>query len=458
MIPAMSSDKKPLFIEEYSLDDLLEWSTQDLETLDIRRLGHTEPIVVARFLERLNLDQRRDVLRGLSTEHASAILSQMAAEQSAEVVGSMREERAVGILEDFEPDDAADVVAELNEDDRQRLLKKLEPETAKTVRNLLTYDADTAGGVMTPLMAKVDDNMLVDAAIDTIREQSKNLEDVNYIYVVDQEQHLRGIVSIRQLLLAGPKQKIAEIMNDRVKGVFHPEADKEEVALALAELNLLSLPIVDEENRLLGIVTVDDVIDILKAEATEDIQKFVGAGGDESIHDKMGFSLKKRQPWLQINLLTALLASVVVYFFRNEIEQVAMLAVLMPIIASMGSNSGAQTLAIAIRSLALGEIEPKDHRRLYLKESFLGLINGLFTGIACALLTFLFSQDVIMSLIVWVALILNMGLAGLAGAFIPLLLKRWNLDPAQSSYIFLTTISDVGGFFVFLALGAWLLL
>ena len=159
-----------IVVQEYTLDDLLAWPNQELGSLEAERLLHTEPTVIARFLERLNVEQRRVVPRRLPTEETSAILSDLDADQSAQVVGSMREDRALGILEDFEPDDAADVVAELDEDDRQRLLKKLEPETAKTVRDLLSYDADTAGGVMTPLMAKVDEQMLVDEAINTTLE------------------------------------------------------------------------------------------------------------------------------------------------------------------------------------------------------------------------------------------------------------------------------------------------
>ena len=445
-------------LEDYTLEALLEWPIAELESLDQQRLAQTEPTVVAHFLERLNVDQRRDVLRKLDPEVAAEILAEMDADQSAEVVSKMREDRAVGILEDFEPDDAADLVGELKATDQQRLLEKLEPETAATVRSLLSYDPETAGGVMTPAVATVQKDMSVNAAIESIRKQSEDLEDISYVYVVDAKNHLCGVISMRDLILAGSQQLIADIMNTKVKGVFRADTDREEVALALAEFNLLSLPIVDDKHRLLGIVTVDDVIDILQDEATEDIQKFVGAGGDESIHDKMGYSLKRRQPWLQINLVTAILASGVIYFFRHQIEQAAMLAVLMPIIVSMASNSGAQTLAIAIRSLALDEVEDNDRLRLCYKETLLGLLNGALTGLACSLLVFWVTQDIRIAGIVCVAMILNMGLAGLAGAFIPLLLKSLRLDPAQSSYIFLTTVTDVGGFFIFLSLGVWVLL
>ena len=445
-------------VEAYTFVELLAFPREKLNELDDQRLAVTTPTVVARLLERIPVDDRRTVLRKYSEDFASEILSEMDPEDAAEVVGAMRESRAVKIIEEFDPDDATDIVAELNDVDRTRLLDKVDPETAHTIQTLLAYEPDTAGGIMTPEYASVYPEMSADQAINHLRERYRETEDLYYIYVVDKENHLLGVVSIRDLVLALPTHKIAEFMNIKIKGVCAPEMDREQVALLIAEHNLVSLPVVGVNNDLLGIITVDDVIDIIQDEATEDIQKLVGAGYNESIHDKMSYNLRKRHPWLQVNLLTAFMAAGIIFLFQNQIKQLTLLAVFMPIIASLGGNAGSQTLAVAIRSIALGEVCSDDQLKLCLKESSIGLINGMVIGIIAALPVYFVTHSLGVALIIIISLILNMGLACLFGALIPLLLRRFNLDPAQSSSIFLTAVSDVAGFFIFLSLGTWFLL
>ena len=385
-------------------------------------------------------------------------LAEMDVEASAEVVSAMRESRAVKILEESDPDDAADIVGEMDEEDRTRLLDKIDPVISHTVQTLLKYGPETAGGIMTPEFAAVFPEMNADQAINHLRLRYKDTEDLYYLYVIDKNYILLGVVSVRDLILAQPGQLIENIMNTQIKGICSPDMDREQVSLAIAEHNLFSLPVVGPDNKLLGIVTVDDVIDIIQDEATEDIQKLVGAGHDESIHDKIFNSLGKRHPWLQVNLLTAFLAAGVIFIFQKQIEELTLLAVFMPIIASLGGNAGTQTLAVAIRSIALGEVGNDEQLKLCLRETLKGVINGVAVGIIAALLAYSVTQSGGVALIIIVALILNMGLAGLLGALIPMLLQKFHLDPAQSSSIFLTAVSDVAGFFIFLSLGTWLLL
>ena len=284
------------------------------------------------------------------------------------------------------------------------------------------------------------------------------MEEISYIYVTDAHGVLLGTVSMRDLILAPPTRRIDQVMSVRINGLCRPDADREQVALKIAEFNLVALPVVDEQGVLLGIVTVDDVIDILQDEATEDIQRLVGAGPDESIHDEITSSLWHRHPWLQVNLLTALLASAVIFLFQRQIQHLTILAVFMPIIASMGGNAGNQTLAVAIRSLALAQIEDRDQWRICLKELSMGIINGTLIGLTAGVAAYLVTENYTIAGVVSMAMILTMGLAGLSGAFIPFFLRKLGLDPAQSSSIFLTTVTDVAGFFIFLSLGSWLLL
>lgn len=448
----------PPTMSGYSEEDFINYNWEELEALDPLQLANTPAVTIARAIEHLEIDRRRTILRKLPTDRVSNVLAEMDPDHSAEVVGAMREWRAVEVLEDLKPDDAADVVEELDTDDRDRLLDKLEPKTATIVKTLMNYGPDTAGGVMTPDVATVQAEMQIDKAIDRLRTLSKELETLYYIYVIDADSKLQGVVSMRQLILAQPNQKIRDIMITELNGVCTPEKDREAVARSMANYNLIALPVVDEAYHLLGIVTHDDVIDILQEEATEDIQRLHGAGPDESIHDTIMSSVFKRHPWLFVNLLTALMAAGIVYLFRHQIESVSFLAVFMPIIASLGGNTGAQTLAVAIRGLALDEVRSRDSARICFKEALKGIINGVIIGLVAAFIAYQITLSVLLALAVFLAALLNMCLSGAIGAFIPLVLNKFNCDPAQSSHIFLTAITDVVGFFIFLSLGTWLLL
>lgn len=448
----------PTLHPEYAAEELLDLAFEQFLELDRSRLEETSAALIGRALARFSVDRRRQVLRRVSTEKAADILAEMDEEAAAEVVSAMRESRAIQMLEGFDPDDAADVVSLLKEKDRTRLLGKLEPDTAEDINYLLTYDPETAGGIMTTEVATLEKGWTIDEAIQEVRRQREELEHIYYFYVVDENMRLQGVVSMRELLLAPKGSHIADIMDPRVAGVCGPEDDREDVALKMAELNFTALPVADKDNRLIGMVTHDDVLDILRDEATEDFQKMVGAGGDEDIHDPIGYSIRKRLPWLIVNMLTACLAAAVVYFYKDNIERISILAVIMPIIANIGGNTGAQTLAVLIRSLAVGEIHSRDTLVICLRESLKGLLNGLGIAVLAGMLIVGVTRQLMVGLVVFFAVILTMAFAGLSGAFIPLFLKKVNIDPAQSSSIFLTGVVDIVGFFIFLQLGSMLLL
>jgi magnesium transporter len=443
----------------YDYEELIDWPKDQLEKLDPQRLEATSDYALGQFLERLEIDEARDLLRQLSTERVSGILSEMVdTEWAAEILAAIRDHRASQILDSFSPDDAADIVAELDDEDRERLLERLPSDQRQTLVNLLTYDPESAGGIMTTQVDTALDDMTIDEAIGRIREIANHHEDLHYVYVVDREGRLKGIISLRKLIQAKPMQRIRDVMRTDIRGVVPPELDQEEVAQVMAELNLADVAVVDSEGRLLGIITHDDILDVIQEEATEDIQKLAGAGGDESLTDDVLFSVRRRQPWLGVNLMTAFLSAAVVLFFEKEISALPVLAGLMPIIAGVGGNSGQQALAVAIRSIALGHLQPGEGRLVVLKQIAIGLINGIVIGGLAGAIVYVFEQDLTLSLVVLAAMVLNMVIAGVAGAFVPLFLKKINRDPAQSSSILLTAITDTGGFFIFLSLGAWLLL
>ncbi len=444
--------------EEYTVSQLIEWPRDELVKLDSALLGNTSSLVIAQALERFEVDERRIVLRKVSNAKAAQILSEMTGEAAAEVLEAMREGRAVKILEDFEPDDAADIVAEMTEEDRRRLLGRLSPDAAETVQDLMAYGPDTAGGVMTPDVDTAAVDMTVDEAIERIREFADKHEDLHYVYVVDADNRLQGAVSLRRLIQARPEQLIRDIMNPDLRGVVHPSDDREHVALIMAEYNLPDLAVVDENGKLLGVVTHDDVIDIVQAEATEDLQVMSGAGADETIHDRVLYSVGKRIPWLQLNLILAFCTAGVVLLFSDSIGKLPILAGFMPIIAGVGGNCGQQTLAVAIRSLAMGEVHDADTRMILIKQLLIGLSSGVGVGLVAAIVGWLLTHDILVGVVLLGAMVANAAIAGVSGAFIPLALRRFRRDPAQSSSIFLTAITDTAGFFIFLSLGSWLLL
>jgi len=438
----------------YTHEELMDWPREDLANLDAVRLGATSAHAVAQFLERLEVEDRRPVLRQLSIERAAEVLSEMDEDCAAEVLSEMRLPRAVRILDDFEPDDAADIVAALEPEVRDRLLASLKRASRSRIEELLAYDPDTAGGIMTTEVDTALDDMTVDEAIARIRQFADRHEDLYYVYVVNRQSQLKGIVSVRRLIQAKPHQKISSIMRTDIRGICTPDMDKEAVALIMAEHNLPDIAVVDASNRLLGVITHDDVLDVIRDEATEDMQKLAGAGADEDIHDDILFSIRRRLPWLAVNLGTAMTAAMVVDHFHEEIGALPILAAMMPIIAGVGGNSGQQSLAVAMRSIALGKVKEGDGRRVLLRQAAIGLINGLLVGILASSLVVFFGGPALLSVIVLMAMVANLAIGCLTGTFIPLLLMRLNKDPAQVSSIFLTFVTDTGGFFIFLMLGS----
>ncbi len=446
----------------YSLYELVSLQEAgEIDKIDDQLLLETSPHIVSTFLERLDVDTQRQILRRFPPDDVSEIVSEMEPDKSAELVSEMREHRAVSVLNEMEPDDAADIVRELEEGDRDRILEgmeKSEPEAAEDVRELLSYEPDTAAGIMNPHVAKLFPDMTIDEAISAVRRMSENFENIYYLYVVDGENELLGVVSMRNILLAPKGARIRDIMKTDLIGLLAPAMDKEVVAHIMADTNFHTLPVVSEDGKIMGIVTHDDVIDIVRDEATEDVQKLAGAGADEGLFDPIGTSIKSRTPWLVVNLCTAFVASAVVGFFDKDIALLPLLAVFMPIIAGIGGNTGAQTLAVTVRSLALGEVGIFDMKHVCLREAAKGFINGILIGFFGGGIALIATGRWDFALIVWAAMIANMSLGGFMGSFIPFTLKRMGLDPASGSSVFTTGFTDSAGFFIFLGLGSIFLL
>ena len=390
----------------------------------------------------------------LLLEHNSRLameaLIEYGAEHSAALLADHSADQIAVWLQDLPSNDAVALIDELPDDLSAAVLEQMRPQASGDVENLLEYADETAGRIMNPTVFALSEDLTAGEAIGTL-QGSREVEMVFYLYVVDERRHLVGVVSLRRLLLVAPETPLQRIMTTDLISA-RVDTDQEEVAQRVASYNLLAIPVVDEENKLVGIITVDDVIDIIKDEATEDIYRLAGLTGDEHVFTSARESLQKRLPWLAVNLATATMAAFVVRAFQATIDQVVVLAVLMTVVASMGGNAATQALTVIVRGIALGELTWGNSRKTVFKEALVGLINGLALGTVGGVVAWLISGNVFLGLILALAMVINLLVAAIAATVIPIGLRALRIDPALASAVFITTLTDVSGFFTFLGL------
>jgi magnesium transporter len=381
---------------------------------------------------------------------AMETLSELGPETGAQLLAGRSAEEIAKLVQELPSDDAAALIDNLPEELSTAVLELMGRRESGEVENLLEYPVRTAGRIMNPHVFALAEDLTVGEAI-TALQGSRDVEMVFYLYIVDARGHLVGVTSLRRLLLVSPETPLKRIMTaDPISA--RVDMDQEEVARLVASYNLLAIPVVDEHNKLAGVITVDDVIDVIKDEATEDLYRLAGVSSDERVFTPAGESLRKRMPWLIVNLATAFLAAAVVGVFQNTIDGWAALAVFMPIAAGMGGNAATQTLTVIIRGLALGELTWSNSRKALVKNLIVGVANGVVTGTIAALVAWAMNGDIRLGIILGLALVTNLFVAGLVGTLIPLGLKALKVDPALASTVFITTFTDVCGFASFLGL------
>jgi magnesium transporter len=379
-------------------------------------------------------------------------LSELGPEAGAALLAGRSVDEVVKLVQDLPSDDAAAIIDYLPEELSGAVLEQMEKRPAGgDVGELLDYPEQTAGRIMNTKVFALSEDMTAGEAITSV-QGSRDVEVVFYLYVIDARRHLVGVVSLRRLLLVSPPTPLKRIMTTDIISVG-VGTDQEEVARLVASYNLLAIPVVDEENKLVGVITVDDVIDVIKDEATEDVYRLAGLTGDDRVFSRPSESLRKRLPWLIVNLGTAFLAASVVAMFQNTISVVTALAVFMPVVAGMGGNAATQTLTVIVRGIALGELTWSNSRKALFKEALVGFGNGIACGVAGALVIFVFNGDYWLGMILAMAMVINMFIAATAGTLIPLALRAMKIDPALASSVFITTLTDVFGFLSFLGLG-----
>jgi magnesium transporter len=427
------------------------------EQLPARRLlARLHPADVARLMPLLTPDEQGRLLDTLvELRLAARTLRELDPETQSALLERLADESLAGLLRRLSANDAVDLVERLAVERREKVLELLDRPYAAQLVNLMRYGASTAGGLMDPQAPHFSAEQSVDETLRQVRQLAEGRR-LFYLYITDDRNHLLGIVSLWQLVSAAPDRRLRDIMSTDVVTVRVDTAE-EEVARVFARYDLLVIPVVDEEGRLAGAITVDDVLDVVEEQATEDIYHLANLNVQESVATPTLKSVRLRLPWLLVNLLTAFLAAGVVSAFQGTIGKYVVLAVFMPIVAGMGGNAGTQTLTMMVRALALGEMDIRRTGGIVLRQTAVGFLSGVITGVVLGLVALLWERNAILSGVLFAAQTVNLSIAGLFGAIVPLTLRRLRLDPALGSSVLVTTATDVCGFVSFLGTATLLL-
>lgn len=403
-------------------------------------------------------------LEEMSEEDAVQLLKSLPASLAARAIKHLQVSFVATLLKDLDalhlrdvfaaltPQLAASILMHFPPNARERVKEYIADSLKERIIDLLEYPAGSVGRIMTTDFLSFHKNTEAQEVIEKIRMLAKKKTfPSSYAYVVDDDSHLVGVLNMRDLMLASPDQTLESMMRKEVFSI-HCFVDRQEAANELSKRKFFAAPIVDGENHIVGIIKVERMLHGIQEEVTKDLQKMFGAGGDERVFSSTFFAIKKRLPWLHVNLATAFLAAGVVALFEGIIAKLTILAVYLPVVAGQGGNAGAQSLAVVMRGLVMREIPPDKTLKLILKECRLGAINGAIIGLVTALLAWIWQGNPYFGLVIGLGMFLNLIFAGLSGASIPILMKRLGWDPAQSSNIILTTVTDVMGFLAFLSL------
>ncbi len=417
----------------------------------VRKYLESDPASAAHHLETMEEEQAADVLSHIPPALAFNLVQHLSEVFTAQVLPRLPRDLFLQLADRLDAHRGMNIAVNLPPEERALFLENLSEKKKRQIQELLSYPEDSAGRIMKTNFLALHSDLAVKDAVHKIRQLARKGSSASYVYVIDDEGRLVGVLNMRDMMLAKPAARLEEIMRPQVFTV-DSFMDREKVAQELSNQKFFAAPVVDRENHLLGTVQAEALLEGVEEEATEDIQKMFGAGADERAFSPVRFSLRQRLPWLYVNLATAFLAAAVVALFENVIARITVLAVFLPVIAGQGGNAGAQSLAVVMRGLVMREIPPRKVRQLLFKETSIGVINGLSIGLVTALIAWLWHGNFYFGVVIGLGMLANLIVAGLAGAAIPLTMKSIGLDPAQCSNIILTTVTDVMGFFAFLSL------
>ena len=414
------------------------------------------PADIADIIEQLNTTDRARFIRLYDTEFYGDILSEIDEHIREEVISELNPDVLAEAVRDLESDDVVDIVEDLEEEQKETILDALEEGDRVAVQSLLSYPEQSAGRLMQREVVKAPEHWSVGMAIDFLRNDANLPEQFYHIVLVDPRLHPVGNVSLGKLMSSKRSVLLKEIIED-VFQVIPADQDEADVAYAFNQYHLISAPVVDMENRVVGVITIDDAMVVLDEELEEDILLLAGVG-DSSVSDTIIETVRGRLPWLAVNLATAILASIVIAQFEATIAQFVALAILMPIIASMGGNAATQSLTVAVRAIATKDISSTNIGRVIRREVGVGILTGLIFAVSMGLIGVFWFGTAMLGVVIAISMLINLVVANLAGTTIPVILEKLGIDPALASGAFVTTVTDVVGFFAFLSIAGILLL
>ena len=405
------------------------------------------------FLEALS-DTDEDalsILEKLPDDYIAQLVDHADDDEKYSLLSLFSQTRKQHIISEMSSDELVDLLGSIGHAEKDAIILSLDQDDANEVNELLAYDPTSAGGIMAKEFIAIHEEMTVNATIEFLRNMAPASETPYYVYVLDQLNVLKGVVRLRDIIISTPETPIKNIMIENIITI-PVEMDQEEVALIFEKYGFMAMPVINELGVMQGIVTVDDVMEVIRDEYTEDMFRLAGLDEEEKIAGSISKAIKSRLPWLLVNLITAILAAATVSLFEATIVKIVALATFMPIVAGMGGNAGTQTLTMIIRGIALGELTFENQKDILRKEVAIGLINGLCLGIVVGFLGYFWVGNLVFGLVIGFAMFLNLVIATISGYFVPVLLKKFKIDPALASAVFVTTVTDVLGFFFFLGL------
>lgn len=412
----------------------------------------THPADIADIFEHLKENERDFLFSLLPPEEASDVIVELDDFHREHILEDLHEDRLSELVDEMDSDDATDLVAELPDDVADKVLRSIDKQDSDEVKELMRHDEESAGGLMALEYVFINQNSTIDDAIREIRKKAEEVEDLFYVYVVDNDEVLVGILALKDLILSSGQRKIAEVMDRDVISV-HEDMDQEEVANTARKYDLVAVPVVDERNRLVGRITIDDIVDVMEDEASEDIHRMAGISTEEEIHEKSSFKISRaRLPWLLIAFAGELCSAFILNHFAATLKEMIIATFFIPIIMAMGGNVGIQSSTIMIRGLATGEIGLLHTRRQIFKELRVSLINGFLCGILAFLIVRFWFKETEFGFILAISLFLIIVMAAFIGATIPLILKKLGIDPAIATGPFITTANDSIGLLIYLGL------
>ena len=410
------------------------------------------------FLEALGEfdDDPLIILEKLPDEYVALLLDYAEDDEKFNLLSLFSKNRQAQIISEMSSDELVDLLGTLDEDEQNEIITNMNTEEVEEVKALLSYDPESAGGIMATEFISIKETDTVNETINYLRTMAPDSETPYYIYVVDDLDVLKGVVPLRQIIVSTPDTLIKDIMIENI--ISAPvDMDQEEVSHIFEKYGFMAIPVVDHNGEILGIITVDDVMEIMKEEYTEDMFRLAGLDEEEKVAGTVIGAIKSRLPWLLVNLVTATLAAKTVSLFENTIAQIVALATFMPMVAGMGGNAGSQTLTLIIRGIAIGEINYENQADILKKEIAIGIINGLCLGLVVGVLGYFWVGSLAFGFVIGTAMLLNLIVATISGYLVPILLKKVGIDPALASAVFVTTVTDVLGFFFFLGLATVML-